>query len=139
MTMAADTHHAHAAPPAPRGIHRWTAAGWLRVLWVTPLGFGFGLVRGVVVHRRSVGRAVTMSRAGSVLAARLGARSGTLDTGVRTGTTVEGVVVRTTDEHIVARAALERVHQPGRDVTRGLPNDGLGGRARFGALRLWLL
>ena len=47
-----DTHHHddHAAPPAPAGWHRWTAAGWLRVLWVTPLGFGFGM--GLVVLMR---------------------------------------------------------------------------------------
>src|ERR1700742_2826258 len=39
--------HAHAAPkPPPAGIHRWTAPGWLRIIWVTPLvGFaGLGLV-----------------------------------------------------------------------------------------------
>jgi cytochrome c oxidase subunit I len=30
----------HAAPPArPTGWRRWTASGWLRVLWVTPLSF----------------------------------------------------------------------------------------------------
>ena len=49
---AAPTHHdehghGHAAPPPPTGIHRWTAPGWLRVLWVTPIGFGFGM--GLVV------------------------------------------------------------------------------------------
>src|SRR3954470_19909769 len=39
-----DTHHAPA--PSPRGLRRWTAPGWLRVLWVTPLfgAFGLGLV-----------------------------------------------------------------------------------------------
>jgi cytochrome c oxidase subunit 1 len=30
----------HASPPArPTGWRRWTASGWLRVLWVTPLSF----------------------------------------------------------------------------------------------------
>jgi cytochrome c oxidase subunit 1 len=34
-------HVAHpAAPPAPRGIRRFTRGGWLRALWVTPLSFG---------------------------------------------------------------------------------------------------
>jgi cytochrome c oxidase subunit 1 len=33
----------HAAPPAPAGLRRLTAPGWLRVLWVTPIFFGFGL------------------------------------------------------------------------------------------------
>ena len=30
---------AHAPPPGPTGIRRWTAGGWLRVLWVVPLSF----------------------------------------------------------------------------------------------------
>jgi len=32
----------HEAPPAPapRGIRRFTRGGWLRALWMTPLGFG---------------------------------------------------------------------------------------------------
>ena len=38
-------HHepvAHEAPPAPapRGIRRFTRPGWLRALWMTPLGYG---------------------------------------------------------------------------------------------------
>ncbi len=42
--MAVTTHeleHAggYAAPPRPSGWRRWTAPGWLRVLWVAPLSF----------------------------------------------------------------------------------------------------
>ncbi|HWE80632.1 MAG TPA: cbb3-type cytochrome c oxidase subunit I [Gaiellaceae bacterium] len=42
----ADTHTAHAAPPAPTGLRRLTAPGWVRAAWTTPLvGFaGLGLV-----------------------------------------------------------------------------------------------
>jgi hypothetical protein len=29
----------YAAPPRPSGWRRWTAPGWLRVLWVVPLSF----------------------------------------------------------------------------------------------------
>jgi cytochrome c oxidase subunit 1 len=38
--------HAEHAPPPPRGIHRFTAPGWLRVLWTMPLfwAIGAGLV-----------------------------------------------------------------------------------------------
>jgi cytochrome c oxidase subunit 1 len=38
--------HAHHAPPRPTGWRRWTAPGWLRVIWVMPLvGFlGLGVV-----------------------------------------------------------------------------------------------
>ena len=38
-------HGHHAPPPPPTGIHRFTAPGWLRALWTTPLvGFaGLGL------------------------------------------------------------------------------------------------
>jgi len=46
MTDVAHAHDHHAAPPAPTGLRRLTAPGWLRVLWVTPLfiGLGFALV-----------------------------------------------------------------------------------------------
>src|SRR5215210_3806231 len=52
MTSAAHDTHDHGAdghhgPPPPRtGLRRWTGAGWLRVLWMTPLvGFAvLGLV-----------------------------------------------------------------------------------------------
>jgi cytochrome c oxidase subunit 1 len=30
----------HAPPPPPTGWRRWTAGGWLRVLWMVPLSFG---------------------------------------------------------------------------------------------------
>jgi hypothetical protein len=43
MTDVAHAHDHHVAPPAPAGWHRLTAPGWLRVLWVTPIGFGFGI------------------------------------------------------------------------------------------------
>ena len=52
-TAHADTHaptnghsHHHEPPPPPTGIHRFTAPGWWRALWTTPLvGFmGVGLV-----------------------------------------------------------------------------------------------
>src|ERR1044071_4002919 len=40
----APAHHAPAPPPT--GLRRWTAPGWLRVIWMTPLigFFGLGLV-----------------------------------------------------------------------------------------------
>ena len=44
--MAVEVHHelehhpAPAAPPPRRGLRRLTGAGWLRVLWTMPLGFG---------------------------------------------------------------------------------------------------
>src|SRR5215470_15752205 len=48
MTDTAVEHHVetnghnghYAPPPPPTGIHRFTAPGWWRALWVTPL-FGF--------------------------------------------------------------------------------------------------
>ena len=43
MADVAHAHEHHAAPPAPTGWHRLTAPGWLRVLWVTPVGFGLGI------------------------------------------------------------------------------------------------
>src|SRR5919202_3374778 len=43
MTDVAHAHDHHAAPPAPAGWRRLTAPGWLRVLWVTPIGFGLGI------------------------------------------------------------------------------------------------
>src|SRR6476469_1927687 len=43
MTDAAHAHAHHTAPAPPAGWHRLTAPGWLRVLWVTPIGFGLGL------------------------------------------------------------------------------------------------
>src|SRR5512146_3317970 len=45
MTDVAHAHHQahHAAPAPPAGWHRLTAPGWLRVLWVTPIGFGIGV------------------------------------------------------------------------------------------------
>ncbi len=41
-----ELHADHATPPPVTGWHRWTAPGWLRILWVTPLvGFlGLGIV-----------------------------------------------------------------------------------------------
>src|SRR5581483_5512640 len=33
----------HHTPPVVTGLRRWTAPGWLRVLWVTPIFFGIGL------------------------------------------------------------------------------------------------
>jgi cytochrome c oxidase subunit 1 len=44
-----DTHH-HAAPPRPTGIHRWTAPGWLRILWVMPIFIGFGIALPVLIR-----------------------------------------------------------------------------------------
>jgi cytochrome c oxidase subunit 1 len=35
--------HEHLPAAAPTGIHRLTAPGWLRVLWVMPIFFGIGL------------------------------------------------------------------------------------------------
>ncbi len=40
----------HAAPPKPSGLHRLTAPGWLRVLWVTPIFFGIGIAIPVVLR-----------------------------------------------------------------------------------------
>ncbi len=51
MTTA-ETEHAHEAPPSPTGFRRLLAPGWLRVLWMTPIGFGFGL--GIVVGLRAL-------------------------------------------------------------------------------------
>jgi len=42
MTTAT-VHSVHHAPPPRTGLHRWTAPGWLRVLWVTPIFFGIGI------------------------------------------------------------------------------------------------
>ncbi len=42
MTDIAHTEH-HEAPAKPQGWHRWTAPGWLRVLWVVPIFFGIGI------------------------------------------------------------------------------------------------
>ena len=39
-----------AAPPPRVGRRRWTAGGWLRVLWVLPLSFG--LATGIVMGAR---------------------------------------------------------------------------------------
>src|SRR6266480_4309381 len=50
MADVAHAHEHHAAPPAPTGWHRLTAPGWLRVLWVTPVGFGLGLVIPVLLR-----------------------------------------------------------------------------------------
>jgi cytochrome c oxidase subunit I len=41
----------HAPPPRRTGIGRWTGPGWLRVLWVLPLAFGFAT--GFVVGARA--------------------------------------------------------------------------------------
>ncbi len=43
-------HAEHAPAPPPTGLRRFTAAGWLRVLWMTPLFFGIGL--GIVLALR---------------------------------------------------------------------------------------
>src|SRR5207342_256561 len=49
MTDVAHAHTHHDAPPPPTGIHRWTAPGWLRVLWVTPIFIGIGfLIPGLI-------------------------------------------------------------------------------------------
>jgi cytochrome c oxidase subunit 1 len=44
--MSVHVHDTHAAPPAPAaptgGWHRFTAPGWLRVLWTVPLSFVLG-------------------------------------------------------------------------------------------------
>src|SRR5215470_12597907 len=50
MTDVAHAHDHHAAPPGPTGWHRWTAPGWLRVLWVTPIGFGIGIGLPVLIR-----------------------------------------------------------------------------------------
>ncbi|HEV2591226.1 MAG TPA: cytochrome c oxidase subunit I [Gaiellaceae bacterium] len=42
MTAVDHTHDHHTAPPVT-GFRRLTAPGWLRVLWVTPIGFGIGI------------------------------------------------------------------------------------------------
>ena len=39
-------HMTHAAPPRRGGWHRLLEPGWLRVLWVTPIFFGLGVVLG---------------------------------------------------------------------------------------------
>src|SRR6478609_1962393 len=50
MTDLAHAHDQHAAPPAPTGIRRLTAPGWLRVLWVTPIFIGIGMALPVLVR-----------------------------------------------------------------------------------------
>ena len=50
MTDVAHAHDHHVAPPAPTGWHRLTAPGWLRILWVTPFFFAFGLGITVLVR-----------------------------------------------------------------------------------------
>jgi cytochrome c oxidase subunit I len=42
--------HEHAPRPRPAGIRRFTAPGWLRVLWVTPLFFGIGIGLPVLIR-----------------------------------------------------------------------------------------
>jgi cytochrome c oxidase subunit 1 len=42
--------HAHGAPPAPKGLRRLTAAGWLRVLWTIPLFAGIGFALTVLIR-----------------------------------------------------------------------------------------
>ena len=42
MTAVDHAHDHHTAPPVT-GFRRLTAPGWLRVLWVTPIGFGIGI------------------------------------------------------------------------------------------------
>jgi cytochrome c oxidase subunit 1 len=44
-------HAEHAPAPPPTGLRRFTAAGWLRVLWMMPLFFGIGL--GIVLALRA--------------------------------------------------------------------------------------
>src|SRR5215203_4315514 len=41
--MTAVAHSPHREPPASRPSHPLTSAGWIRVLWTTPLGFLVGL------------------------------------------------------------------------------------------------
>jgi len=49
-TAHASAHDEHAAPAKPKGWHRWTAPGWLRVLWVTPVFFGIGFLIPVLIR-----------------------------------------------------------------------------------------
>jgi cytochrome c oxidase subunit 1 len=44
----------HAAPPPRRGLRRWTAGGWLRVLWLMPLVFMLNAVL-VIAARNALG------------------------------------------------------------------------------------
>jgi len=50
MTDVVHAHAHHEAPRAPTGWHRLTAPGWLRVLWVTPIGFGLGIGLPVLIR-----------------------------------------------------------------------------------------
>jgi cytochrome c oxidase subunit I len=43
-------HEEHGTRPKPTGWHRWTAPGWLRVLWVTPIFFGIGIAIPVLIR-----------------------------------------------------------------------------------------
>jgi cytochrome c oxidase subunit I len=45
-----DLHDTHTAAPSRTGIHRLTAPGWLRVLWVTPIFFGIGVGLPVLIR-----------------------------------------------------------------------------------------
>src|SRR3954466_15176202 len=47
--MAAHVHE-HAPAPAPTGLRRLSAPGWLRILWVTPLFFGLGIGLTVLIR-----------------------------------------------------------------------------------------
>ncbi len=48
MTSIAVPHDLHPAhtPPSPTGIRRFTAPGWLRMVWMLPLFFGLGVLLG---------------------------------------------------------------------------------------------
>src|SRR5580765_4099743 len=50
MTDVTHAHEHHSAPAPPAGWHRLTAPGWLRVLWVTPIGFGLGIGLPVLIR-----------------------------------------------------------------------------------------
>ncbi|MGH3003873.1 MAG: cbb3-type cytochrome c oxidase subunit I, partial [Gaiellaceae bacterium] len=50
MTNVAQVHHQHIAPAPPAGRRRLTSAGWLRVLWVTPLFIGIGFALPVLIR-----------------------------------------------------------------------------------------
>src|SRR5437868_13428397 len=49
MTDVAHAHDHH-APAPPTGWRRLTGPGWLRVLWVTPIGFGLGIGLPVLIR-----------------------------------------------------------------------------------------
>jgi hypothetical protein len=44
VTVQEHEHVETPGPPPRRGLKRWTAGGWLRVLWLTPLAFAFTAV-----------------------------------------------------------------------------------------------